>query len=143
VLDGQHPDVTYPKKFSGAQAPNEVVSLVNRLMPRLLAGEHPALVALREQLNSATISEVEMTGCGFYARFAVAADAPLASPPRLTGGSAKIELSDAKHGAGCVLFVRDGRLSTLEGYTYDDDWPEDARVLSVGDIVPIRIDEVV
>ena len=32
-----------------------------------------------------------MTGHGFYARFAVAIDAPLASPPRLTGGSAKIE----------------------------------------------------
>ena len=135
--------MAYPKRYSVEQAPREVVSLINRLMPRLIAGDHPALVALREQLNHARISEVEMTGVGFYARFAVPPDAPLASPANLTGGGAKIELSGVKHGAGCVLFVRKGRLTTLEGYTYDDPWREDAQVLSVVDIVPIQTGDAV
>jgi hypothetical protein len=35
-----------------------------------------------------------------------------------------------------VAFVRDGRLATLEGYTFDDSWPENARVLAIEDVVP-------
>jgi hypothetical protein len=30
---------------------------------------------------------------------------------------------------GFLLFVRSGALSTLEGYTYHDPWPEDLRGL--------------
>ena len=135
--------MAYPKRYTVDQAPTEVVSLINRLMPALIAGDHSTLAALREQLSHARIAEVEMTRHGFYARFAVSPDAPLASPPNLTGGSATIGLSGIKHGAGCVLFVRDGRLTMLEGYTYDDPWPEDAQVLSVLDIVPIQTAEAV
>lgn len=27
------------------------------------------------------------------------------------------------HGAGFVLYVKDGRLDALEGYSYDEPWP--------------------
>jgi hypothetical protein len=29
------------------------------------------------------------------------------------------------HGAGFVLFIRDGKLDILEGFTYDEPWPKD------------------
>jgi hypothetical protein len=36
------------------------------------------------------------------------------------------------------LFVRGGRLATLEGYTFGDDaWPDNAVILSIGDVFPI------
>jgi hypothetical protein len=35
------------------------------------------------------------------------------------------------------VFVRKGLLSMLEGYTYNDEWPENAAVLSISDVIPI------
>ncbi len=81
-----------------------------------------------------------MTGAGFYADFAVPADAPLADPPNFTGGRADIALSGAQHGAGCIVFVREGRLAVFEGFTYDDTWGLDATVLDITGVVPLSPD---
>lgn len=130
--------MTFPKKYDGASAPSEVLVLVNRLVPQLIVGDHPALIALREQFHRASIAEVEMTGHGFYADFEIPADAPLAIPSDFTGGNAEIALEGATAGAGCVLFVKSGRLATLEVYTFDDEgWAENARVHAVENVEPI------
>ncbi len=34
------------------------------------------------------------------------------------------DLEGVAHGAGFVLFIRDGALACLEGFTYDEPWPE-------------------
>jgi hypothetical protein len=127
----------FPKKYVPDEAPTEVLGLVARLVPSLLDGDHPALVALREQYRHARVRAVELTGVGFYVDFEIPANCPLAAPRSISGGQATITLEGIRHGAGCVLFVRDGRLSTLEGFTYDDPWPENARVLAVDNIIPI------
>lgn len=130
--------MTFPKKYEAGSAPSEVLSLVNRLIPQLIVGDHPALIALREQFRRATISEVEMTGHGFYVDFSTPPEAPLATPADFAGGNAEIVLEGATAGAGCVLFVRDGRLATLEGYTFGDEgWAENARVLAVKNVEPV------
>ena len=130
--------MTFPKTYAAASAPSEVVALVNRLVPQLIAGDHPALTALREQLRFATIREVQMTGQGFYAEFDVPSDVPLAVPATFAGGNAEIVLEGAAAGAGCVLFIRDGRLATLEGYTFGDEgWAENARVLAIESVEPV------
>jgi hypothetical protein len=129
----------FPKTYQPLDAPVTVLELVSQLMPMLIEGDHPALVALRQQYSSAQIKEVEMTGVGFFVNFEVRPDAPLADPPDFAGGSATIEITHAPLGAGIILFVRDGRLSFLEGYTYgNDQWAEDAAVLAVKDVKPIH-----
>jgi hypothetical protein len=130
--------MTFPKKYAAASAPPEVLALVNRLLPQLIAGDHPALVALREQFRHASIAEVQMTGHGFYADFETPAGVPLATPSDFAGGNAEITLEGATAGAGCVLFVKKGRLATLEGYTFGDEgWAENARVLAVENVEPV------
>lgn len=111
--------------------------LVARLIPRLIEGEHPALMTLREQFRQAKIKSVEMTGVGFYVDFEVPLDLPLTEPRNFAGGDARITLMGAHNGAGCVLHVQEGRLATLEGYTFDDAWPEEAEVLAVEDVFPV------
>jgi hypothetical protein len=128
---------TFPKKYAADAAPASVLGLVARLVPPMLEGEHPALAALRAQFSKATITSVEMTGVGFFVDFAVPSDIPLAEPQNFAGGDAVIALAGAAAPAGCVLHVRDGRLTTLEGYTFDEAWPEDAEILSVTDVAPI------
>jgi hypothetical protein len=127
----------FPKKYGPTDVPASVETLIAVLLPQLLEGPHPALAALREQLGGARVIGVEMTGAGFYADLAVPSDAPLADPPNFAGGHADIILSGAQHGAGCVLFVREGRLATLEGFTYADTWALDARVAEIKAVVPI------
>lgn len=124
-------------KYTADQLPASVVELTMRLVPLLLQGEHPALAILREQFAQASISQVELTGSGFYVDFAIPADLPLTEPADFTGGDAVIRLTGSDIPGGCVLFVRGGRLATLEGYTYGDEWPENAQVASVGDVLPI------
>ena len=130
--------MTFPKKYAAASAPSEVLVLVNRLVPQLIVGDHPALIALREQFRRASIAAVEMTGHGFYVDFETPPDVPLAIPSDFAGGNAEIALEGATAGAGCVLFVKNGRLATLEGYTFGDEgWAENARVLAVENVEPI------
>lgn len=130
--------VAFPQKLGPTKVPPSVQTLVTVLLPQLFQGEHPALVALQAQVREATLTEVEMTGVGFYADFATPADVPLAVPPNFAGGDARIVLSGAQHGAGCVVFVRDGRLAILEAYTFDDAWPLDAQVLEITHVFPVH-----
>jgi len=67
-----------------------------------------------------------MTGVGFLTELAVAADvpaAPLASQVRI-GDVVAEEVEGLQFGLGFVLFVEEGRLAALEGYTFEENWPE-------------------
>lgn len=130
------PRMSYPRFFTLADAPESVRTLVRDLLPRLLEGTHTNLVALREQLRYATVTRVELTGDGFLAEFSVPEGLRRTEPRRLVGGEAEISLSGVEHGAGCVLFVEDGRLSVFESYTFDEAWPADARVTAVEHVEP-------
>lgn len=97
----------------------------------LLAGDHPTLVTLRDQLAQATLSSRERTGVGFYCNF----DVPL-DTPHVAGdfhiGDVHVEIAGLEHGAGLVLFVTAGRLSLLEGFVYgDESWPESTDDFSI------------
>lgn len=129
---------SWPKTYSPADAPKELLDLTARLMPLLLAGDHPMSVLLREQYVRAAIREVELTGVGFFIEFEVPGDVARTDPANVTGGNVHIEVEGLKHGIGCLLFVRDGVIATLVGYTFgDDEWPEHPMVGELRDEVPI------
>ena len=96
-------------------------------------------MALQQQIDHLRVSKAELTGAGFYVDFDVDGDVPRAVPPNFAGGAAVIRLTGATVPAGCVLFVREGRIGTLGGYTYGNDtWTEDVDVVSVDDVLPIH-----
>ncbi|MCE5228207.1 hypothetical protein LLG95_01240 [bacterium] len=132
---------TFPKVFSSQNAPREIIALAENLMPLLLSGEHPALKALRQQLQMAKIKDVEMTGHGFFLNYDVPDDAPRTNPANIAGGSAYIEVTGLPAGAGCVVFVENGKLSCLEGYAYDRTWSEHAKILSIKEVTPVKPEE--
>lgn len=99
--------------------------LEQQVIAMLLQGDDDVLAVLRQQVLVATASSREMTGVGFYTDLGVPSDAErVAGRPnfKLTGvdGSA----ANVRHGLGFVLFIADGALATLEGFTYDEPWPE-------------------
>lgn len=117
--------------------PSELVALVGQLMPLMLLGEHASLTALRAQWAEARMTKATISPAGFYVDFTVPAGVPLAEPRNISSGSADISADGLKHGAGCVLHIRDGKLSCLEGFTYDDEWPEHPSNAAVARAVPV------
>ena len=93
------------------------------VIEKLLDGEHPVLKELRKQLELCSVRKREMTGVGFYLRLDVPEKSSCMPSVDLKLGDVDAEIAELKHGAGFVLYIKDGRLDMLEGYSYDEPWP--------------------
>jgi len=114
--------------------------LEHAVLNKLLAGDHPVLEVLRQQFTQARLAKRVQTGKGFYCEIEVDADAPkVRTDFHLSDVDGDIE--GLSHGAGFVLFVRDGCLSMLEGYAYDEPWPDTIRKFSLEYGEPERLAE--
>lgn len=129
----------WPKRYARTDAPHEMLGLIERLMGLLLTGDDPLCSVLRAQYEGSQVVDLELTGVGFFASFEVAADAARCSPPNFVGGNAAIDIEGVEHGAGCVLFVRDGALCLLEGFVYGGEWPEHPVVTAIRDVEPVAL----
>lgn len=104
---------------------SDLTHLERAVLQRLLDGEDEFLSILREQLQITTVTKREMTGVGFYTTFSVP-DGFRRLPGKLSFklGDVIAKMSGLNLGAGFLLYVQDGALHMLEGYTYDESWPE-------------------
>jgi len=99
--------------------------LERAILELTLAGDDPVLRILRDQLSAATITSREMTGAGFYTGFAVPDQIERVPRKNFDIGDVCAEINGLAHGAGFVLFVRNGMVSWLEGFTYGEEgWPD-------------------
>ena len=95
-------------------------------MEMLLAGDDDALAILRQQLIAAEVTSREMTGVGFYTNFSIPLNAArIPNQPSFKLGDVNGKAKNVEHGLGFILFVTDGAIKILEGYTYDEPWPEE------------------
>lgn len=95
------------------------------VMAMLLTGKHDILDILRKQFALCTIVNREFTGTGFYSTFSVPEITQrLPDKDSFCFGDVEADISGLKHGAGFVLWIREGVLDFLEGYTYDELWPK-------------------
>lgn len=79
---------------------------------------------IRRQLALAQIKARTLSGVGFCTEFIIPPNTAVKRDlPNMEIGGVGAELPDLKHGAGFVLFVRDGVITMLEGFTYDEPWP--------------------
>ena len=102
------------------------------VLDKLLSGSHPVLVALRVQAERARLASREYTGAGFFCSFEVPSGAPLlATQKDFDFGDVDAVVNGLEHGAGFVIYVRGGRLDTLEGYSYEEPWPEEIRTFKL------------
>ncbi len=104
-------------------------------MEKLLDGDNPILRGLREQFERIENVERKFTGAGFYTKVRVAPDVRPLSKKSLTFGDVAAAIPELKNGAGFLLFVRDGVLNQLEGYTYGESWPAEVSRFELGYIV--------
>jgi hypothetical protein len=96
------------------------------VLKKLLSGDNFVLATLRKQAKYAILEDRVYTGVGFFCTFKVPLEAPVVKLYKdFQIDDVNGELEGLTHGAGFVLFVRDGRLKTLEGFSYDEPWPKE------------------
>ncbi|HXI82311.1 MAG TPA: hypothetical protein VNM34_16005 [Verrucomicrobiae bacterium] len=105
--------------------PDELTPLERQVIATLLAPEHPVTRALHRQFEACRVVSREFTGRGFFSKLVVAdgVDAAPVTRKRLHLGDATPTIAGLEHGAGLVLLVREGVLDMLEGFAYDEPWP--------------------
>jgi len=109
-----------------------LTSLESEVLRMLLSGSLDWLSTLREQAQKASVSSRDYTGVGFVTQFSVADEAPtIAGTPTFRFGDVSADISGLQHGAGFLLLVKDGKIDSLEGYSYDEPWPEEAQARDV------------
>jgi hypothetical protein len=110
------------------------------VLDKLLAGSHPVLNALRRQLAGLTVKTRERTGAGFFTEFSVAETCAPASTssPKLRFGDVQASIGGLQSGAGFLLYVDGGLLRMLEGYSYEEPWPEAIEEFTLSYMDPTR-----
>lgn len=103
---------------------DQLTNLERRVAEKLLNGDTEVLANLRRQLDVCKITKREMTGVGFFTTFDVPTDVPRVTRSSFKLGDVNATIDDLKHGAGFLLYIDSGTLIMLEGYTYDEPWPE-------------------
>lgn len=101
--------------------------LADQVMKMLLSGDEEVLLTLREQYERAVIISEEDTGVGFFIRYQVDNAIRVGAEFKTTFqiGDIDGEIDGIDGAVGFVLFIKDGYLTMLEGYTNGiDKWPE-------------------
>lgn len=82
---------------------------------------------LLKQYNSSFIKSREFTGHGFYTDYIVDDSLAIKNNLNFELGNTKAEINGLKFGAGFILFIRNGLITTLEGYSYGEPWPSEIK----------------
>ncbi len=98
--------------------------LERAVLEKLLQGTHPFLVRLNSQTEFCYVRRREMTGAGFYTYFEIRRAPLQIYDIDLRFGDVVAEIPGLKNGAGFLLYVKNGLLDMLEGYSYDETWPD-------------------
>jgi hypothetical protein len=96
------------------------------VMEMILEEEIPEKRILQEQWQQARITKRSFSGAGFFLNFNVPDTVPKTIRLNFEANSGDTMvaalLPELKHGMNFILFIREGKLSMLEGFTYED-WP--------------------
>src|SRR6266404_7198818 len=111
----------------------DLTPLESAVLEKLLIKHGEPFHTIRKQLAHASVSSREFTGVGFFTHFTIPSEAPVRRDLDSTElGDVGAQIRGLQDGAGFLLFVRDGVVTMLEGYTYGDAaWPDPITEFSV------------
>lgn len=100
-------------------------SLEKTLIEKMLADPEVNPIKHTVNFDSVIVIERRFTGVGFFTDFQYSPETKLFdSSVSLRWGKVVARLNESKLETGYLVYVDDGYLTTIEGYTYGEDWPE-------------------
>ncbi len=124
---------------------NDLSNLESRALELLLAGDDPILKRLRIQNQSLKVDSRTFTGAGFYLELSVVDKE--SSVMVFNNIKPSFWISDIQGLLksdndtiliGFVLWIKDGYLDNLEGFTYEKDWPTKINNFELSYILGVR-----
>lgn len=117
----------------------EFTSLEFGALVKLLEDGDRRFSTLRKQLQYCHVKKRESTGVGFFLDLEVPRSVvrACAAGEKLRLGDVEAHIKGLENGAGFVLFVSNGYLDVLEGFSCGESWPKgqitEFTVYSIGD----------
>jgi hypothetical protein len=110
--------------------------LEQEVIATILRPAHPVMDGLCKQLELCRVVSREFSGVGFFTTVAGPDDLRVAAPGRLVLGDVQADIPGLLHGAGFLLWVEDGMITMLEGFSYDELWPDRIETYAVSAVHP-------
>lgn len=113
---------------------NMNLSEFEKIVLEALIDGDPEKEIILAQLREAIVLERDYTGVGLFTKMQISESTPLLSKSnRYIEEAPKIHLDhpELEAGAGVILWFEEGKVSTLECYTYDGDWPENESLFTI------------
>jgi hypothetical protein len=87
--------------------------------------------------DAVAVSDRELTGVGFLTEFERSEELKLFDADvSLRWGKAGARLNASKVETGYLVYVDDGYVTTVEGYTYGDEWPDQVEQIELYELKP-------
>jgi len=99
---------------------DDLIALEAEAIRLILEGEDETLRILRSQRSQSKIKEVIRSPAGFYIDYLVPEECERTAKQSFDISDVKADAPSLSAGIGLVLFIRNGRIETLEGFTYDE-----------------------
>jgi hypothetical protein len=100
-------------------SPDPCFTALERAVLEAICEMHSAnRAALEAQLSTATVISRENTGAGFYARFQVERSSGIAINGERSRAGPEARIDGLRHGMGFILWMKEGYVACLEGYSY-------------------------
>jgi hypothetical protein len=105
---------------------SKFIELENEIMKMLLEGQNDTFAILRRQYSNSTVASREFSSVGFFISFSVPEDIDkLQEKESFHLGGVTGQINGVTNGVGFILYIRNGVIKLLEGYTYGEEkWPE-------------------
>jgi hypothetical protein len=103
----------------------DLTKLERSVLALAFTGDSSAMVALRAQAAMAKVSVRRVGGAGFSATIVVPHDVVVSEDASYHVSNIEGKHRLLRHGAGFAVFVEHGRLTSVEGFTYDEPWPDE------------------
>lgn len=110
---------------------NKLTALENKIIKCIIEhiSEKNLVYQLNEQYKNLKVTKRIYTGVGFYTEFSlenenVEKDKKLS----IAIGNVGANLNGLKNGAGFILYIKNGEITMLEGYSYDEVWPQSEKI---------------
>lgn len=110
----------------GINLDNRLTKFEQDVVDKLLDGDSEALRVLKSQIDMSQITR-RYTGAGFFLNFIVPDACSRVVPRTFRIGDVTATIEGLKYGAGFLLFVDGGLVRQLEGYSFEEPWPDEIR----------------
>jgi hypothetical protein len=109
-----------------------LTNLENAVLEMLVDGKAETFQRLRKQYLAAHVVERHLTGVGFWTYFSIPDEiARLPGNPSFRFGDVDADIKGLQNGAGFLILIKNGYIHMLEGYSFDEPWPDDTNTFKL------------